>query len=606
MQAGVEKQPESSMEVQPSPCERVQAAEWSKITEAAALSLVLAATAWIFRGAFRCFFFQDDFAWLVLSRFHSLGEYARCFFRFNPAGTYRPLSQETFFWLGQVIFGMWPPGFHMIAMAAHLAAVLLLYTLLRQFFSPLPALAGALCYAVHGAHQISLYWISAFPEPLAMVFFLAAVLMFVRFDRMSSRSAYVFSLIAMVLGIMSKESILTLPLILATYCFIFARSRVMWVIPHLALSGTYMLLRLIARMPMAPYDLQVGRQTAGNLLAYISWMAGLSANLVQAHLTRNLTVGYLWIAPGFVVILLALFLVSQSRRVAAFSILWMAFSIQPVLYFSSHSYPYYLAPALAGLSLLIASALPPFERFSDWRGWAPALLAAGVVVWLSAATIDREGTWWIQRTADRRELVNNLLSIDRAVSGSATVYILGFGWDGFESLENGGVFKAYNIPARKFRFLMPDLDAGLDFRLKRLEQTGGLSDAYCFRLAGDTVVDQTAAFRKDPVQLLPQERVRFLELPGVAVSASPEVVYRGKDVLTLRFENLDARDIDLLYSIDGQLMPPVLHWMLDPQHTARVFADMTTPEGEYELKAVRPSGSGSARWIRIDAHLTVR
>lgn len=594
------------MGVQPLPQEHAHAADWPRLVEAAAISLVLAASVWVFRGAFRCFFVQDDFAWLVLSRFHSFGEYARCFFRFNPAGTYRPLSQETFFWLGQRIFGLWPPGFHMIGLAAHLAGVLLLYTLLRRFFSPLPALAGAFCYAVHGAHQISLYWVSAFPELLAMVFILAAVLLFVRFDRGNARSAYVLSLIAMLLGIMSKESTLTLPLILAAYCFLFARSRILWVLPHFALSGAYLLLRLLARMPMAPYDLTFGRQTAESFIAYISWMAGVSATTVQADLTRDVEAAYRLIAPGFAIVILGLFLVSRSKRVAVFSLLWTAFALQPVLYFSSHSYPYYLAPALAGLSLQIASALPPLREFTDWNRWAPALLAAGVVAWLSVATIDRDGEWWIQRAAARRELVNNLLAIDRQVPESGTAYMVGLGRDEFENLENGSVFKAYNLPVRKFRFLLPDLDSGLDSRLRRLAQTGALSHAYCFQLSGGKVLDQTAAFRQDPGRLLLQEPVRYLEVPGVKVEVKPEVVHRGKDTLTLRFSNLDARAVDLLYSIDGQLMPPVLRWALDAEHAANVFADMTTPEGEYQFKAVRPSGSESARWIRIDAHVTVR
>ena len=53
-------------------------------------------------------------------------------------------------------------------------------------------------------------------------------------------------------------------------------------------------------------------------------------------------------------------------------------------------------------------------------------------------------------------------------------------------------------------------------------------------------------------------------------------------------------------------MPPLLHWALDAEHTATVFADLTTPEGEYEFKAVRPSDAGNAAWIGIDTHVNVR
>ncbi len=594
------------MGVQPLPGERARAVHWPRLAEAAGILLILAASAWIFHGAFRCFFVQDDFAWLVVSRFHSLAEFARCFVRFNPAGNYRPLSQEIYFWLGQRIFGLWPPGFHIFGLAAHLAGVLLLYKLLRRFFSPLPALAGAYFYAVHGAHLISLYWISAFPEPLAMVFLLSAVLMFLRFVHTNARSAYALSLVAMLLGIMSKESILTLPLILAAYCFLFARSRLLWVLPFFALSVAALLARLIAGMTMAPYDVGLGRQTAESLLAYLSWMTGLSAGLVQAHISSDLAAGYRLIASAFAALILILFMVSRNRSVAVFSLLWIAFALQPVLYFSSHSYPYYLAPALAGFSLLIASALPPLREFTDWKSWAPALLAAGVVAWLSVATIDRDGKWWIQRAAGRQELINTLLAINRQVPEGGTAYILGLRQDEFDKLENGAVFKAYNLPVLKFNFLLPDLDDELDSRLQRLAQTGAWSNAYCFRLAGEKVIDQTVAFRRDPIRLLPREPVRFREMPGVTVEVSPPIVRRGKDVLTLRFANLNARAVDILYSIDGQLMPPVLHWVLNAQNTASVFTDITTPEGEYQLRAVRPSDAEESAWIRIEGHVTVR
>ncbi len=590
----------------PLPEDQSCAVHWPRLAEAAGIFLVLAATVWIFRGIFRCFFVQDDFAWLLISRFHSVGEFARCFLRFNPAGNYRPLSQETFFWFGQRIFGLWPPGFHILGLAAHLTAVTLLYKLLRRFFSPLPALAGAFCYAIHGAHLTSLYWISAFPEPLAMVFFLAAVLMFLRFVRTSAWSDIALSLIAMLLGIMSKESVLTLPLILLAYCLLFARSRLVWVLPFFALSGSALLARLIAGMSMAPYDVSLGRQTAESFLAYISWMAGLSAGVVQAHLTRDLAAGYRLIASVFALIILVLLLVSRNRRVAVFSLLWIAFALQPGLYFSSHSYPYYLAPALAGLSLLIASALPPLSKFNDWRAWAPVLLLPGVAAWLSVATIDRDGQWWIQRAAGRRELINTLSTISREVPEGGTAYILGLGQDDFDKLENGAVFKAFNLPVHKFRFLLPDLDAGIDASLQQLVQKGELSRTYCFQLAGGKATDRTAAFRRDPVKLLPGGPVRFLEVPGVRVEVSPQIVRRGKDNLTLRFANLDARAVDILYSIDGQLMPPVLHWMLNAQHTASVFADISTPEGEYELRAVRPSDGENTAWIRIEGHVTVR
>jgi hypothetical protein len=114
----------------------------SRFVEIAGLVVILAITLAIYKEASRGFFVQDDFGWLGSSRFKNLREYAECFFRFNPASSYRPLSQEGFFFAGQKIFGMWPPGFHFVSISLHLAGVTLLYLLLRGFFSVIPCLAG--------------------------------------------------------------------------------------------------------------------------------------------------------------------------------------------------------------------------------------------------------------------------------------------------------------------------------------------------------------------------------------------------------------------------------------------------------------------------------
>jgi hypothetical protein len=564
---------------------------WPKLSEIMALLAVLAAALWVYRGAFRCFFIQDDFAWLVLSRFHSFGEFAGCFFRFNPAGTYRPLSQETFFWVGQTLFGLWPPGFHIIGIAAHLTGVLLLFFLIRRFFSTLPALTGAFIYAIHGAHVTSLYWISAFPEPFAMVFLLLAILMFLRFDRENDRRAYILGLVAMVLGVMSKESILALPLILAAYCALCARSRILWTLPYFAISGSYMVLRMFSRVRWAPYDLSFGKQTAENLAGYLSWLAGFNGFWVQSTFGMRLPESHPWIAAGFTGVVLILFLLARNKRLAAFSLLWMAFALQPVLYFSAHSYAYYLAPALAGFALLIASALPPLHNLTDGKRSLPSILIAAASLWLSYGTVRQQGAWWLQRAAARHEFIDRLLAVDRQVPVGDIVYIGGLEEREFENLENGGVFKTYNLSARKFRFLLPEFDIDLPGQLHQLAASGAISRVHCFQFAADGILDQTAAFRSHPEGFVSRQPVRFLDIPGVSLEASPAVVHRGRDSLTLRVLNLDAQAIDLLYAIDGQLMPPLLQWRLDAGRTATVFADITTPEGDYQLRAIKSSAS---------------
>ena len=585
-----------------------EGAGWPKLLEATALVSVLAAATLIYRRALFGFFVGDDFGWLAFARFESLGDYASCFFRFNPWGAYRPLSQETFFWLGQKTFGLWPPGFHILSIGAHLTASALVYLLLRRFFDPLRSLVGTLIYAIHGAHLVSIYWISAFPEPLAGVFSLAALLGFIRFSRNGDRRAYFFSLAAMGLGILSKESVLVLPMVLAAYCLLFARSRLPSTIPHFSISGLYALLRARSQaVAMAPYELTLGSETWENLLAYLSWMGGLGQSVVSAGLRWDPAGAYRLGAAAFAGLVLLAWLMSQHRRVAFFAILWMALALQPFLYFLRHNHAYYLAPALAAFSLLVASALPRMRNRRDLRAWFPALGVVCLFLSSSLATVRLEGRWWNERESSRRDLVGKMLAIDREVPAGRTAYIFGLRSDQFESLENGAIYKAYGLSAGKFRFVLPGLDPDLPSRLQRLKEDGSLDDAYCFVLSDAGVINETEAFRNSPDRFSVSEPARFLEVPGVRIEASPEVVRSGEDTLTVRVVNFDVPAIDVLYSLDGQLMPPLIHWLLNAERLATVFVDAATPKGHYQFKAIRDSRNpGDDQWIKVNAAVTVR
>ena len=63
----------------------------------------------------------------------------------------------------------------------------------------------------------------------------------------------------------------------------------------------------------------------------------------------------------------------------------------------------------------------------------------------------------------------------------------------------------------------------------------------------------------------------------------------------LQLANVDTRAIDVLYAIDGQLMPPVLEWRLDSRASARIFADMSTP-----ARIIRISGDPPLGKRRLD------
>ena len=573
----------------------------SRLLEIAGLVVIFAITLTIYKEAWRGFFVQDDFGWLESSRFKNLREYAECFFRFNPASSYRPLSQEGFFFAGQKIFGMWPPGFHFVSIALHLTGVTLVYVLLRGFFSIIPCLVGTLFFAVHNAHTWALFWISAVPEPLALVFYLGALLLFIRFDRKDSRGAYAFSLGMMGLGLMSKESILTLPLVLAAYCVFFSPRRIVWTAPFFSLTGLYVLLRASSSaVKAAPYPLTFGLEALKNFLTYLSWAAGFSDTLLRLKLEWDVWVSYPLVAAVFVVTVGLFIWYSEKRRVAVFSAAWFLVALQPVLYFSEHIFGYYLAPALPAVSLIIASAIP-----SSIGRWRPkhGIIFSGIVflsLWTSYASVKREGQWWNARTFLAKDIISKMPAVDREVPKDRIAYIFGFGAEEFGVLQNDAAFQAYGFSPN--RFIQVGLDKETPGQIMALKESGGIMDYYCFVYYLTEFVNVTAEFRQDPKPFLVPRPPSPMEL-----EVNSRELTRGKDSLTLKVYYFDGPAIDVLYMIDGKPMPPIIGWALSEDRTATVAVSETTPKGLYHFKAIRDSRDPNPMaWVPVHVQVVVK
>ncbi len=558
------------------------------------LVVILGLVAIVYRQAFLGFFVQDDYGWLESSRFQGIAEYVRCFFRFNPALTYRPLSQETFFWAGQHFFGLNPAGFHAVSVGFHLTGCVLLYALLREFFDRVPSCAGVLFYGVHGAHLRSVYWISALPEPMALCFYLAAVLLFIRFDRTGSHASFVLSVASMGLGMMSKESILTVPLVLAAYALLFSPRRLLWTAPFFAISGTYAVLRFTSEaVRAAPYPLTFGRAAWDNLLAYASWSSGLTETMLKVKLGWGAEALYPRVAAGFAAAAGILFFAARRRKTAGLAVLWFLLALQPVLYFWQHIDPYYLAPSLAGLSLLVAAACPADFSRRRLARWLPVSLVVGFTVWTAVAGVKLEGRWWNRRSLEGREIVMRMPEVDRQVPPGQIAYLFGFGEREFGILQKDAALKAFGFSPG--RFILVGLDPDTPWQIRNLERHGGLRDYHCFVYRGGAFVNMTDAFRRRPG--------RFLIPVGLEVS--PVDVQAGRDTLILKTTNLDAPAIDVMYTLDGKEMPPIYFWPMDKGHTATLRVDTRTRKGQYHFTAIRDAEEREA-WYPVDIRVTVR
>ena len=169
-------------------------------------------------------------------------------------GNYAPLHLFSYM-LDYSLWGLDPRGFIAGNILLHGGNSLLLYALLRTCaFGPLPALAGALVFAVHPVQVESVAWISQRKNLLAMFFSLATLLCHVQGERGEGRSRLYrgLSLLAFVLALLAKSVAVTLPLALVVYDRIRGRSfgkALRGTLPYLAAALLVGALAIISQSP---------------------------------------------------------------------------------------------------------------------------------------------------------------------------------------------------------------------------------------------------------------------------------------------------------------------------------------------------------------------
>ena len=125
---------------------------------------------------------------------------------------YWPLVYTTF-WLEHKLWGFAPAGYHIVNVLLHLANTLLLWHLVHRLAVPGAWMVAAV-FAVHPLHVESVAWVIERKDVLSALFYLAAVLAWMRFVEQPHRGRYAGALALYVAGLLSKSIVVTLPVAL--------------------------------------------------------------------------------------------------------------------------------------------------------------------------------------------------------------------------------------------------------------------------------------------------------------------------------------------------------------------------------------------------------
>ena len=163
-------------------------------------------------------FIWDDDMFLTLNPLIKASDGLRRFWFTNQAADYWPLT-STSLWLEWRLWGMNPMGYHTTNVLLHLIESLLLWRILFRLKIPGSYLA-ALLFLIHPLNVESVAWITQRKNTMAMLFFLITCLCFTSCEESSEQSPYYknkwyyLSLFTFVCALLSKGSVILLPIVL--------------------------------------------------------------------------------------------------------------------------------------------------------------------------------------------------------------------------------------------------------------------------------------------------------------------------------------------------------------------------------------------------------
>ena len=135
----------------------------------------------VYQPAWQGGFIWDDDAHVTRPELRSWHGLYRIWFDLGATQQYYPLLHSAF-WVEHKLWGDATLGYHLVNILLHAAAAVLVALILRRLAIPGAYLAAAI-FALHPVHVESVAWITEQKNTLSAVFYLGAMLVYLRFDQ---------------------------------------------------------------------------------------------------------------------------------------------------------------------------------------------------------------------------------------------------------------------------------------------------------------------------------------------------------------------------------------------------------------------------------------
>ena len=344
--------------------------------------------------------------------------------RIEREAHYWPLTYTTF-WLEHKIWGLAPAGYHSVNVLLHLLNSLLVWRLLLRLAVP-GAWVAAAVFAAHPLHVESVAWIIERKDVLSGLFYLTAVLVWLRFLEQPRPWRYGLALLLFAAGLLSKSMVVTLPAALLILQWwkngrITARDlqRVAPFFLTALLITALDLYSVGSRYSLLEYSLPEGMLIASRALWFYAGKLAWPTDLAVIYPRWDISLGdawaWLYLAGATALAATLWFMRRRVGRGPLAGALFFAVTLSPVLGFVNHGYMEYSFVAdrfqyLAGIgviTVLIGAAVHGASRLpAGWKSGATGLMVV-LLALLGTTTWRQAGIY-----RDRVTLFSHIVSLN--------------------------------------------------------------------------------------------------------------------------------------------------------------------------------------------------
>lgn len=180
-----------------------------RILPAVAILVITSAT---YLPILQCDFIWDDDTFLTNNKLIQAPDGLRRFWFTTEPPDYFPLV-SSMLWVEWRLWGMNATGYHIVNVLLHIISSILLWQLLKKLAIP-GAWLAAMIFAIHPVNVETVAWITERKNTLPMVFYLSSMLLYLIFEDQNRRGWYVLALIAFLFALLSKTSVVLMPVVL--------------------------------------------------------------------------------------------------------------------------------------------------------------------------------------------------------------------------------------------------------------------------------------------------------------------------------------------------------------------------------------------------------